>query len=62
MVQTLIKDSGYEGRYVALKSFEDYTVINDGTTPQEVYDKVVEKGYTRPVLIVVPFKDMVQIY
>lgn len=62
MVQTLVKDSGYEGRYVALKSFEDSTVISDGTTPQEAYDKAVEKGYARPVLVFVPFKDMVQIY
>ena len=62
MVQTLVKDSGYEGRYVALKSFEDSTVISDGTTPQEAYDKAVEKGCGRPVLVFVPLKDMVQIY
>jgi hypothetical protein len=62
MIQTLVKDSGYEGRYVALKSFEDSTVISDGTTPLEAYDKAVKKGYTKPVLVFVPFKDMVQIY
>lgn len=62
MVQTLVKDSGYEGRYVALKSFEDSTVINDGATPQEAYDKAVEKGCARPVLVFVPLKNMVQIY
>jgi hypothetical protein len=62
MVQTLIKDSGYEGRYVALKSFDDSTVISSGTTPQEAYEKAVEKGFARPVLAFVPLKDMVQIY
>lgn len=62
MVQALIKDSGYEGRYVALKSFEDSTVISDGITPQEAYKKAVEKGFAKPVLVFVPIKDMVQIY
>ena len=62
MIQTLIKDSGYEGRYVALKSFEDSTVISDGITPQEAYEKAVAKGHARPVLVFVPLKDMVQIY
>lgn len=62
MVQTLIKDSGYEGRYVTLKSFDDSTIISDGITPQEAYEKAVEKGFAKPVLIFVPLKDTVQIY
>ncbi|MEW5758510.1 MAG: DUF5678 domain-containing protein [Candidatus Omnitrophota bacterium] len=62
MIQTLIKDSGYEGKYVALKSFNDSTVISNGITPQEAYEKAIEKGFARPVLIFVPVKDMVQIY
>jgi len=62
MVQTLIKNSGYEGKYVALKSFEDSTVISDGITPQEAYDKAVKKGFSKPVLVFVPLKDMAQIY
>lgn len=62
MVQTLIKDSSYEGRYVTLKSFDDSTIISDGATPQEAYEKAIEKGHIKPVLIFVPLKDMVQIY
>lgn len=62
MVQTLIKDSGYEGRYVTLKSFEDSTVISDGITPHEAYEKAIKKGVAKPVLVFVPLKDMVQIY
>jgi hypothetical protein len=62
MVQTLIKESGYEGKYVALKSFEDSTVISDGATPQEAYDKAIKKGCARPVLVFVPIEGMVQIY
>ena len=62
MVQTLITKSGYEGKYVALKSFEDSTIISDGVTPQEAYEKAQEKGVVAPVLVFVPLKDMVQIY
>ncbi|MFA4888407.1 MAG: DUF5678 domain-containing protein [Candidatus Omnitrophota bacterium] len=62
MVQTLIKDNSYNGKYVALKDFNDSTVISDGATPQEAYEKAIQKGYSHPVLIFVPQKDMVQIY
>ncbi len=62
MVQTLIKDNRYNGKYVALKDFNDSTVISDGATPQEAYEKAIQKGYRHPVLIFVPPKDMVQIY
>lgn len=62
MVQTLIKDAGYEGKYVTMKSFEDSTILSAGATPQEAYEKAKEKGHAKPVLIFVPLKDMVQIY
>ena len=62
MEQTLIKDTRYTGRYVAIKDFNDNTVISDGKEPQEAYKKAVEKGYNNPVVLFVPLKDMVQIY
>lgn len=58
----LIKDDKYAGKYVALKDFNDSTVISDGATPQEAYQKAIQKGHKHPVLIFVPQKDMVQIY
>ena len=62
MEQILIKDKKYNGRYVAIKDFNDPLVIADGEKPQEVYDEAIKKGCTNPVILFVPFKDMVQIY
>jgi len=62
MIKTLIKTSNYNGKYVAMKDFNDHTVIADGATPQEVYEKAVRKGLKNPVVTFVPSKDMVQIY
>jgi len=62
MEQTLIKESKYNGRYVAIRDFEDGTVISDGNSPQEAYEKAIEKGFNGPVILFVPYKDMVQIY
>lgn len=62
MEQTLIKESKYNGRYVAIRDFQDGTVISDGNSPQEAYEKAIEKGFNEPVILFVPYKDMVQIY
>lgn len=62
MEQTLIKESKYNGRYVAIKDFADGTVIGDGKSPQEAYEKAIAKGFNEPVILFVPYKDMVQIY
>jgi len=62
MIQTLIKNNDYNGKFVAMKDFNDTKVISDGVTPQEAYSKAVEKGYSDPVVAFVPLKDMVQIY
>ena len=62
MENTLLKDQEYGGRFVALKDFDDKTVIVDGKSPIEVFEKARQKGYKDPVILFVPVKDMVQIY
>lgn len=62
MVQTILKTSSYNGKYVALKSFADHSVIASGTSPKEVYEKAQKKGVKDPVISFIPTKDMVQIY
>ena len=62
MKQTLIKERKYNGRYVAIKDFNDSVVIADGENPNEVYKSAVKKGYPDPVVLYVPLKDMVHIY
>ena len=62
MAQTLIKDKRYLGKYVAMKDFEDTTIISSGRTPQEVYEEALHKGCKNPVIVFVPLKGMIQIY
>jgi len=62
MGQVLIEENKYSGRYVAIKDFNDATVISDGKYPKEVYDKAVKQGYSNPVIVFIPAKDTVQIY
>lgn len=62
MEHLLIKEKKYDGKYVAIEDFKSATVISDGSDPKEVYEKAVKKGYSNPVIIFVPAKDMVQIY
>ncbi len=62
MKQTLIKERKYNGRYVAIKDFNDSVVIADGENPNEVFESAVNKGYPDPVVLYLPLKDMVQIY
>jgi hypothetical protein len=62
MIQILTKNTKYDGKYVALKSFDKQVVIGKGSTPQEAYDKAISKGYSNPVITFIPAKGMVQIY
>jgi hypothetical protein len=62
VIETLLKTNNFNGRYVAMKDFLDHTVIADGITPQEAYEKAEKEGYKDPVVTFVPCKDMVQIF
>ena len=62
MEQTLLKGKKYNGRYVAIKDFNDATVIGDGLSPREAYESAIKEGFLEPVILFVPHKDMVQIY
>jgi len=62
MEQVLIKENKYNGRYVAIRDFGDGRVIADSKDPKEAYDKAVKQGYSNPVIVFIPTKDMVQIY
>ncbi len=62
MIKTLLKNNDFNGKYVAMKTFADHTVIADGATPQEAYEKAAKIGFRDPVVTFIPIKDMVQIY
>ncbi len=62
MIKTLLTSNNYNGKYVAFKDFGDSTVVGEGTTPQEAYEKAQKQGFKNPVVTFVPIKDMIQIY
>ena len=62
MIQTILKNNKFNGKYIAMKNFSDHTVVADGSTPEEVYKKAVKKGFEKTVITFVPIKGMVQIY
>ncbi len=61
MVQTLIKQKKFYGKYVALRDFNNPTPIADGKNPDEVYARAVKKGCSSPMIIYVPVEGMVHI-
>ncbi len=62
MDNILVKEEKYNGRYVALKDFNDSTIISDGRDPKEAFENAVKKGVLEPVILYIPVKGMVQIY
>lgn len=62
MTQTLINNNNFNGKYVTIEDFANHTVISEGSTPQEAYEKAIKKGHKNPVIIFVPATGMVQIY
>lgn len=61
-MKQVVLDSKYNGRYIAIKDFENNVVIADGKDPKEAYEIAVKKGYVDPVILYVPVKNTVQIY
>lgn len=62
MVKTLVKSTKYNGKYVALKSFDSHEVIGSGVTPQEAHEQARQKGCDSPVITYIPAEGITQIY
>jgi len=60
--RVLVKDEKYCGRYVALRSFDDNTVVGSGKTPGRALKQARDAGEEHPVLLYVHPKDAVLIY
>ena len=60
--QVLIAEEGYEGKYVALRSFLDRSVIASGNDPKIVMAQAHEQGINNPVLFFVPEQDATFVY
>ncbi|MBF0276024.1 MAG: hypothetical protein HQK84_12410 [Nitrospinae bacterium] len=58
----LVTQKNMEGKYVALKSYFDRTIIASGKDPLNVVKRVEKKGVKNSVLVYVPEKDTVHVY
>ena len=62
MIQTLVQSNDFTGKYVAMKSFEDPSVVGYGDTPKKASDKARDNGFEEPVIAFLPAYGTVQIY
>jgi hypothetical protein len=62
MEKVLVNSDQYNGRYVAMKSFDDHTVIGVGEDPETAIKEALSKGFDNPVLLYIPEKEIVHIY
>ncbi len=62
VTKVLVKTDKFKGRYVALKSFKDNTVVGSGKGPKTALKEAERKGFKDPVLVYVPEKEFVHIY
>ena len=62
VVNVLIKEEKYIGKYVALKDFNDNRVCGSGNTPDEAYKQAEKNGCLDPVIIFASSKDLTQVY
>jgi hypothetical protein len=60
--QVLIAEKGYEGKYVALRSVSDRTVVASGNDPETVMQEARKQGMTNPVIFFVPSHDITLVY
>ena len=60
--QALITEEGYEGKYVALKSFIDRKVVASGDDPRLVMEQAKKAGHENPVIFFISQPDVSQVY
>ncbi len=62
MEQTLLQTDRYNGRWVAMKSFENHTVVGVGDDPEAALHDARAHGHENPVILYIPEKEVVYIY
>jgi len=62
MEKTLIATDEFNGRYVAMKGFDDNTIVWVGDNPASALKEAEAKGVRNPVLLYIPEEDIVHIY
>jgi hypothetical protein len=59
MCKGIPQNKRYEGKYVATASFNSKKVIASGNDAGMVYDRAIEKGCKRPIVMYVPDSKMI---
>jgi hypothetical protein len=62
MEKILVTTDEFNGRYVAMKSFEDNAIVGVGDDPEKALKEAEAKGFKNPVLLYIPERDLVHIY
>ena len=60
--KVLINTDEYNGLYVAMKSFDDNTIVGVGENPEEAIKDAETKGYSDAVIVYIPEEEVVHIY
>jgi hypothetical protein len=62
MERILVTTDEFNGRYVAMKSVDDNTIVGVGEDPEKALKDAEANGFKSPVLLYIPEKDLVHIY
>lgn len=62
MEKILVNTDEFNGLYVAIKSFDDNTIVGVGENPEKALKEAETKGFKDVVIVYVPDKDVIHIY
>jgi len=62
MGKVLLNSSRYNGKYIAIMSAEDHTLVGVGDIPADALNKARKKGVKNPFILYIPDKNSVHIY
>jgi hypothetical protein len=62
MERVLVNTEEFSGRYVAMKDFDDNTIVGVGDDPEEALKDAESKGHKDAVILYVPERGIVHIY
>ena len=62
MEKVLVTTNEFNGRYVAMKSFDDNSIVGVGDDPEKALNDAKAKGFKTPVLLYIPEEKVVHIY
>ena len=60
--EILLGKRKYNGKYVALKSFNENIVVASGLNPTAVINRAIQKGVNEPVILYVPQENEIHVF